>query len=1268
MAAMALAGLSASPAAADEIAPVQRFSFEPGEAMVWKENAALVAGYTREISTAGARTGDYAAHFSSTNTELSPSHNAGYTNLNSTTIPVKPNTEYTVSFWYQLGDDYQHGTNVGAYFMFRPQTAAGQWTATEPRIWLKPQDQTVGDEWRKREVTYTTDAVSARLVISFGFRGAIGRFALDDITVREKGYLAPGEDTSLKSVSALGISPLEPDPLFAGATALGIVLPAGTTEVPDVVAEANDPEATVAVQQATSFSEPAVVRITSADGSETSETRVRLGVTDLTESSLKSGPEDFTHPGVFHTGDELMFMREKVAQGAEPWTSAFDQLRRLPNASYHYQMVGPKAVLIGTVDGHLLRNDANAVYNLAIMYAITEDARYAAKAKEVIRAWTAEFRGFNMLESNLAWGPSGQKLAAGAEILRAYYDGWTQEDTDALIAMFTVKGEGATQSALDAATGFKDHNHGTTIMAALMAMAIFADNAEWYNLALEAYFYPIPEPDVIGRFGSSLPYNINPRTGQNKESDRDQGHSQGGIASIAATARLAHAQGDDALYRAYGASLLSGMEFAANYNLGYDVEEWESDFPWRYHYPQESSHLRGLISDYEQVYNFYSTQPDIDPARYARIAEVVSLPWYKPEAARGDTLGLGTLTTSGPERLIAGPPTVLDPFEPTPTDTPPFGRIAAARFSAVGGREDVPPPGNTLPASEPFEDFGALNGTRLGSWARYDDVDFDAFDGATTIALRASSNNNSAARWIDLYADTDGTFAFGNRGTNPAPSGGTYLGRINVAFGGWWTNFTTYYAPLLAQVSGTHDLYLVFGGAEDVGRTEFIANVNWLTFGPSYARDSLAVEVPLEAAEPVALGLLDFEEGASHVMVTLSGVTHPGVIELTDGDGATVATVRVRATAGADQTLRAVVTASPEGEETLTATWHPVAGGPTQDGPTLETIRFADLSAWIFEVSNVSAAVSHAELAEDAVVASNGGVVAYPSVNLGAGISSWSLDVAATSDAVIELRAVTRDGTKTGQPSNNAYSQGNTGTLLGTLQVPAGDGTPQRLRAELPGIITGDMMLFLNVSQLGGGTVTWNSFQLDPVSLAPVAQGLDLTVAAQAQLAGTVDATDVDNDSLTFSLADGAPEGVAVDPTTGVVTWTPTADQHGEHTFTVLVSDGDLATGAPVRVVVGGAAPELDVTLAATTRCVAGKVVLAVTSTNNEDVPVSLALTTPFGSKAIADLAPGRGVSHAFTTRQAGIDEGSVSATVTASIDGQSVQSEQSATFAGRTC
>ncbi|RME93705.1 MAG: hypothetical protein D6766_07635, partial [Verrucomicrobia bacterium] len=94
----------------------------------------------------------------------------------------------------------------------------------------------------------------------------------------------------------------------------------------------------------------------------------------------------------------------------------------------------------------------------------------------------------------------------------------------------------------------------------------------------------------------------------------------------------------------------------------------------------------------------------------------------------------------------------------------------------------------------------------------------------------------------------------------------------------------------------------------------------------------------------------------------------------------------------------------------------------------------------------------------------------------------------------------------------------------------------------------------------------------------------DQTVDEGQELRFTVEATDPDEpaQTLTFSLGAGAPAGAAIDPATGVFTWTPgEADGPGEFPITIVVTDNGSpprSAQAVVRVTVNevNSKPQLD--------------------------------------------------------------------------------------------
>ncbi|MHB0954937.1 MAG: putative Ig domain-containing protein [Pirellulaceae bacterium] len=77
-----------------------------------------------------------------------------------------------------------------------------------------------------------------------------------------------------------------------------------------------------------------------------------------------------------------------------------------------------------------------------------------------------------------------------------------------------------------------------------------------------------------------------------------------------------------------------------------------------------------------------------------------------------------------------------------------------------------------------------------------------------------------------------------------------------------------------------------------------------------------------------------------------------------------------------------------------------------------------------------------------------------------------------------------------------------------------------------------------------------------PVNHPPIVTTVPATAATLNHIYHyDVDASDPEGDSLTFALSIG-PTGMTIDSNTGVITWTPTASQVGNHRVTLTVADG----------------------------------------------------------------------------------------------------------------
>jgi RHS repeat-associated protein len=104
----------------------------------------------------------------------------------------------------------------------------------------------------------------------------------------------------------------------------------------------------------------------------------------------------------------------------------------------------------------------------------------------------------------------------------------------------------------------------------------------------------------------------------------------------------------------------------------------------------------------------------------------------------------------------------------------------------------------------------------------------------------------------------------------------------------------------------------------------------------------------------------------------------------------------------------------------------------------------------------------------------------------------------------------------------------------------------------------------------GRGGVNLQSWQVtvSPVGTAPVFSTPPPTAPAVVGLpyGYHFGAQDADGDTLTFRLTT-APDGMTIDPVTGILSWTPTAAQVGDHPVTVIVVDThDLRASLPFTI------------------------------------------------------------------------------------------------------
>jgi len=120
---------------------------------------------------------------------------------------------------------------------------------------------------------------------------------------------------------------------------------------------------------------------------------------------------------------------------------------------------------------------------------------------------------------------------------------------------------------------------------------------------------------------------------------------------------------------------------------------------------------------------------------------------------------------------------------------------------------------------------------------------------------------------------------------------------------------------------------------------------------------------------------------------------------------------------------------------------------------------------------------------------------------------------------------------------------------------------------------------------------------VNPVNDAPVANNMTVSTDENrfSQLSITLDASDVDNDNLTYSIASDVSNG-ETSLNGNIVTYTPSQDWNGEDVFTFLVNDGTVDSNTATITITVNAVNDAPETVNQTV-------------STNEDEPISITLT-----------------------------------------------------------
>lgn len=334
-----------------------------------------------------------------------------------------------------------------------------------------------------------------------------------------------------------------------------------------------------------------------------------LGVLALVACLLLATPSGaamtFVHPGALDSEEELLFVKAKIAAGAQPWTAHFARLKMI-TAGGNTPLTEINST---TNDADFAKADARRAYANALAYRYTGQETYATKAINTLNDWSG-LEGFvaGTDQDRLLAGWLGALFAPAAELMRSH-PRWAAAD----VAKFQDMFRKAFYPKLTVMSTWNG-NVDLTQIDAMMSIAVFNEDEDLFKMGLSrlakrnaAYFYLADStvPSIGGDGGNVDDFWSYPTKwvdGLTQETCRDNNHhAQYAMASAIHAAEVAWHQGVD-VYTAHRARFTSTMELMAKQIVTGSMQGTCPD----------DSTTKSRFSTFEIGYNHYRNRMGID--------------------------------------------------------------------------------------------------------------------------------------------------------------------------------------------------------------------------------------------------------------------------------------------------------------------------------------------------------------------------------------------------------------------------------------------------------------------------------------------------------------------------------------------------------------------------------------------------------------------------------------------------------------------------------
>jgi hypothetical protein len=340
---------------------------------------------------------------------------------------------------------------------------------------------------------------------------------------------------------------------------------------------------------------------------------------------------EFIHPGLSLNQQELLEMKEDVANGVQPRTAGWEKMLTAGHSwlSYTPNPVAEVAADGGTSGG--FADDILAAYSHALQWIVTGDSAHAKKSIEIMNGWANVLTTIDnhpneyYRQEVLVAGWSGQPFAEAAEIIRHTYDPWTEAEIVQFEEMLKT-----VFYPLISDHSNENGNWEASSINSMIAIGVFTNDAAIFQRGVD--FFRGTGKGAVGVYIYE--------SGECQEVCRDMGHTQMGLGELVDAAEIAWKQG----VNLYGElpnpqtgipRLAEGLEFAARILNGDSVGTtcgMMSKPNW------------GLDPMWQKAWNHYGNRLGLDLPNIKRVAERVRPEGYSWKAM----YSWGTLTHAQP--------------------------------------------------------------------------------------------------------------------------------------------------------------------------------------------------------------------------------------------------------------------------------------------------------------------------------------------------------------------------------------------------------------------------------------------------------------------------------------------------------------------------------------------------------------------------------------------------------------------------------------------